>query len=70
MDILNIDTMKWKVAHLKKARQWAAGVPVAPRLALFAGGQWCNIGSCNGGWIRDPTVDVYSLDEGKRADGP
>eukprot|EP00873_Tetraselmis_striata_P039467 jgi/Tetstr1/459731/TSEL_005084.t1 len=59
VDILDVATRKWRTARLSTSRQWAAAA-TAPPLAFFAGGQWCNIGPCNGGWIRDGTIDVYN----------
>ena len=62
-DVLDVTTMKWKSAHLAKPRQFVVGATVGP-LAFFGGGQWCNIGSCNGGWIREATMDVYNSETG------
>mmetsp|Transcript_22716 Transcript_22716/g.54378 ORF Transcript_22716/g.54378 Transcript_22716/m.54378 type:complete len:525 (-) Transcript_22716:390-1964(-) len=64
VDILDINTMRWRIARISRPRQWAAAI-AAPPLAFFAGGQWCNIGSCNGGWIRSADIDVYNLGTGR-----
>mmetsp|Transcript_767 Transcript_767/g.2327 ORF Transcript_767/g.2327 Transcript_767/m.2327 type:complete len:522 (+) Transcript_767:87-1652(+) len=63
VDVLDVDSMRWKKGHLRTSRQWVAAASAAP-LAFFGGGQWCNIGSCRGGWIREDAMDVYNHNTG------
>mmetsp|Transcript_766 Transcript_766/g.2323 ORF Transcript_766/g.2323 Transcript_766/m.2323 type:complete len:601 (+) Transcript_766:87-1889(+) len=68
VDVLDVDSMRWKKGHLRTSRQWVAAASAAP-LAFFGGGQWCNIGSCRGGWIREDAMDVYNHNTGGWAAG-
>ncbi|KAK3249592.1 hypothetical protein CYMTET_40982 [Cymbomonas tetramitiformis] len=58
VDILDTRTQRMASAMLSEARQYPAAAATGTK-AFIAGGFWCDVGDCNGGFDRSNAVDIF-----------